>query len=108
MVYDMKPDGALANGRKFFDISNDTGETVPLAQAARQLRRPDSVATRTRQSTSSDPRSPRRVPSEEGDVAREFLCEVVEKARQKNLTSLVLCETRMVWGTGRARLPCSL
>jgi hypothetical protein len=25
----MKPDGALANGRKFFDMSNDTGEGVP-------------------------------------------------------------------------------
>ena len=29
MVYDVKPDGALANGRKFFDMSNDTGEAVP-------------------------------------------------------------------------------
>jgi len=29
MVYDVKPDGALANGRKFLDMSNDTGEAVP-------------------------------------------------------------------------------
>jgi gluconolactonase len=29
MVYDVNPDGALANGRKFFDMSNDTGEAVP-------------------------------------------------------------------------------
>jgi gluconolactonase len=29
MVYDVKPDGALANGRQFFDMSNDTGEAVP-------------------------------------------------------------------------------
>jgi gluconolactonase len=29
MVYDVKPDGALANGRKFFDMSDDTGEAVP-------------------------------------------------------------------------------
>jgi gluconolactonase len=29
MVYDVKPDGALANGRKFFDLSNDTGQAVP-------------------------------------------------------------------------------
>ena len=29
MLYDVKPDGALANGRKFFDMSNDTGEAVP-------------------------------------------------------------------------------
>jgi gluconolactonase len=29
MVYDVNPDGALANGRKFFDMSNDTDEAVP-------------------------------------------------------------------------------
>jgi gluconolactonase len=29
MVYDVTPDGALANGRKFLDMSNDTGEAVP-------------------------------------------------------------------------------
>jgi hypothetical protein len=29
MLYDVKPDGALANGRKFFDMSNETGEAVP-------------------------------------------------------------------------------
>jgi gluconolactonase len=29
MVYDVKSDGALANGRKFFDLSEDTGEAVP-------------------------------------------------------------------------------
>ena len=29
IVYDVKPDGALTNGRKFLDMSNDTGEAVP-------------------------------------------------------------------------------
>lgn len=29
MVYDVKPDGALDNGRKFLDMSNDTGDVVP-------------------------------------------------------------------------------
>jgi gluconolactonase len=29
MVYDVKPSGALVNGLKFFDMSNDTGEAVP-------------------------------------------------------------------------------
>jgi gluconolactonase len=29
MVYNVKPDGTLAEGRKFLDLSKDTGEAVP-------------------------------------------------------------------------------